>query len=508
VAENHFLEVLLTRFDLKRQERGTELRVEFDGETPAIWLRQAKRQVRAGIPDFSAKASLYQGELDAFLLRGKGSEYRFNDDEFPFRYVSGGTLPVIRMGEREYYCLIYREVDPIGWNIANGGSDSRQELLHPFDAVERELREELFIVDPSVRCNSKSCAVESVHGHRYVFQEEGREPAANPSFEVARKLWRERFAELGFPELVDLKVPLKWLDGPDRLSVRFGSGESVPTEGCFLNINASDFGIEVDRIAKMNVSEDAIFCDGELLPAGMVNQVVGLFEVGRVDRGVAADADEFLPDLVFWDGLKFPGGELPDVIARCLARLRPLIGSEEWEEWQGAESKYDLCPVTKRIIKRYLVLDAEGAGGVSEEAGSSGRACDIFISFGMEDLSLAKRVYAFLRDRTRQRVFFSDETKHHAEYGRDIDNALDAARSLVVVAQDLNHLAKKWVEYEWRTFHQDILSSLKPNGTLVSFIHGIEPLQLPTALRFRDAIVCDDPGDPDPALERLLALIR
>jgi len=62
---------------------------------------------------------------------------------------------VIRCNDRDYYCLFYREIAPVGWNIANGGAESVAELLDPLATIERELREELIIVEPAA-------------GHRYV----------------------------------------------------------------------------------------------------------------------------------------------------------------------------------------------------------------------------------------------------------------------------------------------------------------------------------------------------
>jgi hypothetical protein len=137
MAQNHFLEVLITHFTLLRRKdgHGVELEVHFDQETPAVWSDLGKYDVQNMIVDFAAEAARYQKELDAFLLNGRDTVYEFNDPHFPFRYASGGTLPIVRMGEKEYYCLFYRDVYPVGWNIANGGCDNIEELLHPVDTI-------------------------------------------------------------------------------------------------------------------------------------------------------------------------------------------------------------------------------------------------------------------------------------------------------------------------------------------------------------------------------------
>ncbi len=122
-VENHFLQVLLSRFDLRRREPGFELQLEFNGKTPAIWSSKGKRHVQTRIIEsFNRKSSDYQRQLDAVLIQKTASRLCHDDPGFLFRYGSGGTLPVIRMDGKEYYCLFYREVFPIGWNIANGGN--------------------------------------------------------------------------------------------------------------------------------------------------------------------------------------------------------------------------------------------------------------------------------------------------------------------------------------------------------------------------------------------------
>ena len=101
-ADHRFLEVLLTEFSLKRSGEGYRLDVKFDHETPTLWSDLGKRDVREWIPDFESKSKRYQEELDAILLRGEQPAYSFQDANFPFRYASGGTLPVVRRGRREY----------------------------------------------------------------------------------------------------------------------------------------------------------------------------------------------------------------------------------------------------------------------------------------------------------------------------------------------------------------------------------------------------------------------
>ena len=81
-AENHFLQVLLSRFSLSRSADGVTLEVQLDEDAPTIWSRHGKRDLLEGIPEFEKNARRYQNELDDFLVRGVGETYFFDNARF------------------------------------------------------------------------------------------------------------------------------------------------------------------------------------------------------------------------------------------------------------------------------------------------------------------------------------------------------------------------------------------------------------------------------------------
>lgn len=469
-AENHFLEVLVSSFSICRLGQGSELSICFNGKTPAIWTRHAKSDVRRMIPEFTRKASTYQDELDSFLLRLEGDIYEFNDSLFPFRYASGGTLPIVRMGEKEYYCLLYRDIFPVGWNIANGGCDNKNELLNPVDTVERELREELIIADPKSK-------------KRYVFEADAGKPLDRAEFAVARRFWQEHFG-FDLPIFDEIVIPLKWLEGPDFVTVKYANDEPRTHKGIFLNINAEDYGIEVDKIAKINFDEDVILCDGEVIEDDLVNAPVGLFGVDRLNREVTEGRTEFIPDCFFYNARRYEGKHLERVINRdFIPHIDSLRTQAEIDTYRSTEKKFDLCPVTRRIIKRYLAIQ------FPVPVVHFGHF-DVFISFSTEDRQIARTVFQFLR-RKKIRAFFSEETMNHPDFLRAIDSALEKAECLIVVGTSIDNLKKPWVEYEWRSFDNDILNRRKPEARVISFISGFSPVDLPRPLRVNEAVVFD-----------------
>ena len=458
-VENQFLQVLVDRFRIRRKGNGFELQVAFDDESPSIWLRKAKRHI-LGTLSVERRFSL-QREIDAFLA-SHDEVYDYHDPSFPFRLGNGGTLPIVRFKGVDHYCLFYRDSHPTGWNIANGGANTRHDVLHPDSIVERELREELVIVEPE-------------RGLRYVFDWHDARLRDHADFAMANELWTEHFRRQRFPELKEVLLPLKWSLPPDAgcqtmdqrnhdaMYIRCGKTLPIHTGQGFLNLNAEDFGIEFDRIAKLSVGPEAIFCDGELRGDKLLNRVVGLFAVNRVHDLLVQGEHHLLPDRIFWDGEDRTGDDPMDVIELFLEgrnsswpQLRETLQENAAPNPPG--DPLDLCPVTRTIIERHRrLLVTEQAVATSRTTGPF----DVFVSFASEDRGLAQQVSRKLMKPTGHCVFFSDVTMTGGAFSEQIDCALDSAWAFVAVGSRGEHLHKSWVEYEWRSFHNDLKSGRK-----------------------------------------------
>lgn len=79
---------------------------------------------------------------------------------------------------------------------------------------------------------------------------------------------------------------------------------------------------------------------------------------------------------------------------------------------------------------------------------------DVFISCKSEDYPFARKVYQYLRE-YNYNVFLADtelRKKGNAEYGEIIDEALDSATHMVIVATKPEYIMSAYVKSEWRTF--------------------------------------------------------
>jgi len=118
---------------------------------------------------------------------------------------------------------------------------------------------------------------------------------------------------------------------------------------------------------------------------------------------------------------------------------------------------------------------------------------DIFISFKATedcsvtaDVAVATELYEMLTA-CGYRVFFSSKTVFKggsSDFSREIDNALDSAKLLIVVASKLSYINSRWVEYEWKTFHSDILSNVKTDAQIITYTEGVDTMHMPRILRY------------------------
>ena len=345
---NHFcLQVLIRKFQLTRQPNGgVLLEVEIASDAPTIWGTHGKRAYWGALPGKERDEAIKtcQEDLDRFLIDGVGDTLPIERPPLLFRYASGGTLPILNIDGHRYYCLIYRDVHPIGWNIANGGCDTSDELLHPEEAMKRELSEELIIID-------------SKANKRLVFDE----THDRPEFLMVRKLINVRFPHLKISECKEEPAKLTKNDGPDELEVHIEGQASRTTHKCYLNINAIDLGIEIDRSMEIKLDDYPSIIDGELSESvpgrpSLVNAPIGLFEVGKLQKRLRENPkgpSNFLPDKVFWGGTVQKDESTKYVVETLFHDSRQgHLSKKQVTEFGDEQYKYDLCPVTRNIIRR------------------------------------------------------------------------------------------------------------------------------------------------------------
>ena len=484
-----FIQVLVTEFALTTTHEGATLDLRFDDDTLTVNSVAGKDDLRRQLGIARNRGPSYQKEIDTFLAGSDCSSFQFFDADFAFRYASGGILPIIRLGDRDYYALFWRDIFPIGWNIANGGSESVDEMIEPQRTIDREFREELIIVAPD--------------GRRYAYPRLTGidEPVTLP---VALALWEDRLrSDRRISRTWQLST--KWIHGPDSVRVTYAGRRPVLSSGYFLNINTEDHGIEVDRVARIRLEDEALLLDGELWGHELLNQAVGLFETDRTDSLVRSGAMDFRPDWFFWDGRNHDSQDLESIIKQgYLPHTERFRSDRQREQLESRPNWFGLCPVTRQVISRYLAWEQRATAKAPPPPPR--RSYDGFLCFKSDDDTLARELYGFLTKKGLA-VFFSTECIDTDVFAEAIYRALNDAEWLVAVGTQAEHFSAPWPRFEWNSFLNDILSGIKPNGRIFSLITPeVDLRRLPMPLRTRQATVYDE-KDPERALDRVHRLI-
>lgn len=109
---------------------------------------------------------------------------------------------------------------------------------------------------------------------------------------------------------------------------------------------------------------------------------------------------------------------------------------------------------------------------------------DVFISCKSEDYSLAEEVYSFLNAHHIHTFLASKELRKlgDSEYREAIEDALECAEHLIILASKPEYIKSKWVKYEWGLFLNAKIDGYK-EGNIITILNGIEPKDISFALR-------------------------
>jgi len=348
-SSGQFLQVLVSSFTLAKQAPGFSLHLDIDDTMKTIRDGAGKRELFSGIKP--SDRSALKKILASFSKDKNEPSCHFKTPQIPLRFANGGVLPIVRLkgsdGKTEaYLCLFYREIFPIGWNIANGASDTIGEILEPGKIMLRELSEELLIL------NHKTKSI-------YTYQGNNQDTAVRSG--DAFSTWARH---AGTDVNLYRRVPavVHWIAGPDSVSVSYGR-QAKTTRNCFLNITPEDCAIELDRIAVMDFKDGISIYDGEEKDGYLLNRMIGLFKLSGVIKG--GEGAAFIPDRIFQGGniVDFShiddAGErrthLEQLVRAEMSRLKNgnFLSETQIREWEHTSEKFDLCPISKVMVGRY-----------------------------------------------------------------------------------------------------------------------------------------------------------
>ncbi|MBU2650978.1 MAG: toll/interleukin-1 receptor domain-containing protein [Bacteroidetes bacterium] len=495
---DEFIQVLVDEFVLSRHENGKCLQFRVENNTMAIRDPKARHQLNDFLVDRfkEGKKNPIINQLRKFEEDPHILSYNFNSISFPFRYANGGVLPIMKINGHDYFCLFYRAVFPVGWNIANGAANNMDDIRNPLRIVYREFSEEFIIAD---------------HENMilYIFDVDN-EYTMSGTQETALKLWNKKLVKYDLSKYKRKSIPLKWIEGNDILKLKYEKEQYVH-DGFWVNITPEDNAIEIDKIALINLKGEFSLYDGEVgfirkenghSEGFILDRIIGLFPVKKFLSNL--HLNRFEPEFFYYCGERYSVKEFDRILkSQYLKRhfksdFRTEKQHAKYLESVELKTDLDLCPITRAVAKKYqdwlkdeknqidsLIVKSE------QKPKTIGRSdCfDIFISFKSKDQAIAELLYDFLM-KNNYNVFCSSKSIKFlgtSEYSKAIDSALEQSVCLVLIGSDIECFESGWVDYEWRTFQMLLLSQHK-KGELFTLTQNINPIDLPVGLRSRENI--------------------
>ena len=195
-------------------------------------------------------------------MLGRGEETEMLIQINALRWASGGFLPVARWRGRQWVCLFFRDIYPVGWNIANGASETKDEYKHLNRLIYRETLEELVITSgPPRRHAQLEHRILNVPGL------ELRETRLSPP-ELIKQHDRLREEHDGI--VLQLRRGPDIQGKPTRQEVRvvfhedWEDAEPEITRNVLIAVNPLELGVEVVRVGEFELADSEFLLDGEV----------------------------------------------------------------------------------------------------------------------------------------------------------------------------------------------------------------------------------------------------
>lgn len=205
-------------------------------------------------------------------------------DQYPIRWMSGGTLSIVNFKNKEWIPLFFRDIDPIGWNISLGGSERdfsaenrngvfnslNQDLNCPVNVMLREFLEETLILDKAPD-ESEPANIMRFIWDGVVNIEQQKEKAERFSRNHVRLRQNNDLLNIladtnRSDEFLRFGIPTSFDKTNTTIQILDGEANRIFQEWNILAaINILELGIEIVKIINYEIKDNYYFLDGEIL---------------------------------------------------------------------------------------------------------------------------------------------------------------------------------------------------------------------------------------------------
>lgn len=280
-----------------------------------------------------------------------------NLEEMPLRWASGGVFPIVTYKGETWTPFFFRDIDPCGWNIPLGASESIHELQNPKTLMWREFVEEFLIL-----CDSPEFNADNVINCRIPERTDNIE--IDITIEEAKHFMQKHIALRNNKKYDDLKLKVseddtvlfRPLKTDNELHIVSNSSPFSSYENILFAINPFELGIEVVTVVKADLDLNDYILDGEILEGKEPHEIVRM-PVALINHRYLDKHFKYYDELVYdgdsqcsIEGSDFEKGDIImfnwDIIQRkeIISNLRKGVGTEK-ERYMEWDRRFGMSPI-------------------------------------------------------------------------------------------------------------------------------------------------------------------
>lgn len=276
------------QIERRLNSEGSHLKVDLTRSRLALFNNAGKKHLRSRYLTDGVSSLAFQYE-DAVrqLQRGGRPDSVDIPESLSFRWANGGALVIAIHHGHPYFVLHYRGIEPCGWNLSNGASESSYEHSDINFLAVRETTEELIVLTSPLDAEApRSKTVQA----RFVFPNiqlgamtpSMRRRIRGDAFLSDHRRLRQQHDGIEIRYTTD-RIEMECIDTRDKVTVH-ADGEKVIWDNVLFSVNPFELGIEVLKVFELELPADAEIVFGEVWPPGdcLIREPVMMVRVAAV----------------------------------------------------------------------------------------------------------------------------------------------------------------------------------------------------------------------------------
>jgi hypothetical protein len=288
--------LLFDKLKITRYQEKVRFRLEVDlcDQSYGIYNNAGKLFLRKTFLDerFKLRCIKKSEKIENFIKSEKTLQNELIIDlgDTPIRWASGGILPIARWNGRYWYVLYFRDIYPVGLNIANGASEAKEEYKNLYSLIYREFSEELILLNDEPNPGDRPPVKQKLF--RFPFRplpEKTSSRIRNGEFLIKHKQLRKEHDNflIAFdegPEIRPVTTPFEVRITYHDTNLRDVLHHDV--SNVIFNVNPTEFGIEVLLVSTFEMDDEDYLMDGEIWEIGpaLVRQPIILLSCDYIQQ--------------------------------------------------------------------------------------------------------------------------------------------------------------------------------------------------------------------------------